>query len=324
MQTKFFLDENNYSYKSIMFRDYIHSNETLDYTMFDVPKSLQFEFASHKHPHYEIIFPLTDHIEFTVNGKDYLVNKGSALLINAGEVHGHKDAFTKKYGGYACFSFGEKFLFPNNNSAIWEKYFSPLSTGEYTFTKHIKGNLGYEKEIILLLENLRNLSNNIITNSLSIQILLLTIFDIMVKQKAFDANQYLVENPFVLSAIKFIDQYYDSAISVTDIAKNLYISSAYFSKIFKQQVGVCPKEYIVNYRILKFIDKYKSNPKLRVSELALNCGFTDPSYFARAFRNRFGRSPTEYSLSTWKTTQDYRVEILPIEAEDPGILSYSD
>jgi AraC-like DNA-binding protein len=33
---------------------------------------------------------------------------------------------------------------------------------------------------------------------------------------------------------------------------------------------------------------------LSVGEIAYRCGFLDPGYFARAFRKRFGRTPSEW------------------------------
>ena len=37
---------------------------------------------------------------------------------------------------------------------------------------------------------------------------------------------------------------------------------------------------------------------LSVGEIAFRCGFLDPGYFARAFRKRFGRTPSAWRLVT--------------------------
>jgi AraC-like DNA-binding protein len=37
---------------------------------------------------------------------------------------------------------------------------------------------------------------------------------------------------------------------------------------------------------------------LGIAEIAWNCGFSEPSHFARRFRERFGATPSAYRLDT--------------------------
>ena len=34
--------------------------------------------------------------------------------------------------------------------------------------------------------------------------------------------------------------------------------------------------------------------RAQVKQVSLDCGFDDPNYFAKAFRKRYGASPTEF------------------------------
>ena len=38
----------------------------------------------------------------------------------------------------------------------------------------------------------------------------------------------------------------------------------------------------------------RRNDRLKVSEIALACGFNEVSYFNRCFRRRFGATPSEF------------------------------
>jgi len=53
-------------------------------------------------------------------------------------------------------------------------------------------------------------------------------------------------------------------------------------------------KYIHILRMEKARQVLLSEPDLRVSELAARCGFADPCYFAKVFRETLGCSPSQY------------------------------
>ena len=58
-------------------------------------------------------------------------------------------------------------------------------------------------------------------------------------------------------------------------------------------MGISPYQYVLQ----QCIEKAKSllqNQALTVTEIALECGFTDSSYLARQFRKTMGMSPRDY------------------------------
>lgn len=82
-------------------------------------------------------------------------------------------------------------------------------------------------------------------------------------------------------------------------AKSLLMNSAYAEdyvrSIFKEQTGMTPNQMLSETRLnnaKKLI--LNSKTELPISKIALNSGFDDLAYFSKAFKNRFGMSPTEY------------------------------
>ncbi|MGO4545295.1 helix-turn-helix domain-containing protein [Paenibacillus sp. 2TAB23] len=94
----------------------------------------------------------------------------------------------------------------------------------------------------------------------------------------------------------FIEQHYQTELSLQDIAKRFFVSREYVSRRFKQEYGINITDYITGIRI----DKAKLlmvNPNLRVAKIAEMVGFHDEKYFSKVFKKQEGVSPKAYRAS---------------------------
>ena len=91
----------------------------------------------------------------------------------------------------------------------------------------------------------------------------------------------------------YIQENFHRQITRDSIASRFSISSNHLSRMFRQQGHMTLAEYITRVRVdrAKFMLK-KYNFKL--NEVAVRCGFKDVNYFCRVFKNRTGRTPTQY------------------------------
>ena len=71
------------------------------------------------------------------------------------------------------------------------------------------------------------------------------------------------------------------------------ISGAYFRKIFFSNFGTNPKDYISKKRLSHAKAILDSGNYYTISEVAASVGYSDPLYFSRAFRKKYGISPSE-------------------------------
>ena len=94
-------------------------------------------------------------------------------------------------------------------------------------------------------------------------------------------------------AIKKMDvAFTDNELSIEVLARDCGVSSVYFRKIFMNRFGTSPKSYLIKKR-LEYAQRLLSSKSLSVSEVALQCGYTEACHFSREFKKRFGISPKQ-------------------------------
>ncbi|RFC53904.1 AraC family transcriptional regulator [Brumimicrobium aurantiacum] len=86
-------------------------------------------------------------------------------------------------------------------------------------------------------------------------------------------------------------------ISVELLAKQAYMSTSHFHKLFKNTLGISPIDYI-NAEKIKFAKKLiKEYKNLRISEIAFKSGFNNTSYFNRQFKKMEMMTPQQFKKS---------------------------
>lgn len=96
-------------------------------------------------------------------------------------------------------------------------------------------------------------------------------------------------------AIKFLENNISNPeLSNYILAKQANISEIYFRKLFFEKYGITPKQYILDIRMQK-ARKLLTESEFSVSAIADECGFSGVYSFSRAFKEKNGVSPTEFS-----------------------------
>lgn len=84
--------------------------------------------------------------------------------------------------------------------------------------------------------------------------------------------------------------YKQSELRIEDIAQFLHISHVYLCKIFKEFSGISAVSYLKNLRLDKAYQLLDTG-EYNVTQVCLSTGYTDPAYFSREFRDKFGVTP---------------------------------
>ena len=97
----------------------------------------------------------------------------------------------------------------------------------------------------------------------------------------------------VKQTIAYIQQNYVQHLVRRQIAKAVGVSEDYLGRIFQQELGLSPIEYLNRYRI-KEAKSLLIHTGASVTDIAAQVGFDDPAYFSRAFRKQAGLSPRAF------------------------------
>lgn len=101
------------------------------------------------------------------------------------------------------------------------------------------------------------------------------------------------QHEIVTLAKRYIDRHLESELSVAKLAEMLYVSSNYFSRLFKKITGEGCNEYIVKKRIEKSKVLLETTT-IKAGKIAMMVGYNDTNYFSLAFKKHTGMSPTKY------------------------------
>lgn len=102
------------------------------------------------------------------------------------------------------------------------------------------------------------------------------------------------EDPMLQRVMLFIEENIsNSDASVGDMAAAAATSRSGLQRKLKQAMGITPQDLLREARIKRASQLLRTTGHT-VADVAYACGFTDPKYFSRCFKQHYGMSPTEY------------------------------
>ena len=98
----------------------------------------------------------------------------------------------------------------------------------------------------------------------------------------------------ITPAIEYIIQHYDDPKITSEFLSSLTtLSHTYFRKIFTQEYGVPPMEYLNILRMRKAAEMLKSD-YTSIYAISLSVGYNSIYHFSKMFKKHFGVSPTSF------------------------------
>ena len=110
-------------------------------------------------------------------------------------------------------------------------------------------------------------------------------------------NGRSTKDDYIQKAIEYIHLSYTQKISISSIAEHIGLERSYFTKLFKENMGIAPYEFLLKYKIDK-AQRLLIHTNLQIEHVAYSVGFPDPLYFSKVFRKYLGMSPSAFRKST--------------------------
>lgn len=108
-----------------------------------------------------------------------------------------------------------------------------------------------------------------------------------------DTDQNQIGNLNVRRAVALIHEFYQTGITLDEIAARLKITPEYLGTQFHQEMGINFSAYVRKFRIEK-AKKLLLGTDMKLYEIAEQTGYTDAKYFSRVFKAETGILPAEY------------------------------
>lgn len=230
-------------------------------------------FPLHWHDTLEILNCIDGSGIVIVDSHTIEINKGSTVVINRGFSHTIQSEGILKYN---CLIIDDEFL--QNIVNI---------PATFNFTPLI-----YDNTLNMHLCNIFKEKNEQAVG-----------YELAIKANVFSALSIIyrltgetvvkTDDTSIKHSINFIKNNFTEDISLDDIASSVSLSKSYFMRKFKEYTGCTVNEYLTSVRC-KYAKHLLSQPNSSVTEVALQCGFSDISYFTKVFKKNIGVLPSQY------------------------------
>lgn len=233
----------------------------------------------HWHPEAELLILRRGTMTLTLEDRTMELREGQFALIPSGEVH----SGVPEKAWYECVVFDGRGLTDILQGSTKERVNQILSTPLL---------VGGTEELSALTNALSQRKTGYQTAALSALFALLTKLVQTVPAAPLPQRRKSRLIPFE-KAVLYLREHYGEPITLQDISSAAGLSEKYFGEYFKNITGLPPIRYLNEYRAERAAEQLKRTEK-PVTEIALECGFNDLSYFIKTFRKHYGISPGNY------------------------------
>ena len=246
----------------------------------------------HWHSELEIFVLLEGDVEVQIGEKRFRLTAGEGCFINIEILHSYY-AVGDEPCHFRSFVFDAAIVSGMPGSVFDLKYVRPLLNKNVPFIQMngVKKDKIYFEQFDIAFKAAQNEGHGyefVIREALTHILLFLS-----ERCKSYDIQSVSVQEIRLKQMLEWINKNIEKNISLPELAKSANISARECQRIFKKYLQCRPVAYIQKQRILIAV-QYLTMTDDPITDIALKCGFSSPSYFTSQFKNITGETPTEY------------------------------
>lgn len=269
---------------SVLFNCYANEGDIHQYAAGYLP--------SHWHPELEIFVLLEGHIQINIADCTYELQANEGCFINTGVIHSFR-AIVPEPCHYRSFVFGAEIVGGVLGSIFDINYVRPLLESGIPFLKFQKDTDNY------YFKEFDKAFQACLTETYGYEFVIRnTLSGILLYTRSLSTHEnshslFSTQEKRLKQMLLWIDQHLNEEIAVSGIADAASICPRECQRIFHQYLHCRPIEYVLRKRIF-YATRLLSDTDKPVTEIALLCGFSNPSYFSKRFREYIGSTPNTY------------------------------
>ena len=250
----------------------------------------RYDMPYHWHTECEIIRILEGEFLITIGEEKVLARKDDIIFIHDGVLHGG----TPNNCVYQCIVFDMKLLLKQNH-ACTKMLQDIIHQNKLVNTKMPSNIESLKLNCRLLFESLKekHTGYEFITQG-RLYIFLGHILEnklYTINSRISKKTQQKMTN--FKKVLEMIEENYSQTITLDDLSKIAGMTPKYFCRFFQEMSNKTPIEYLNLYRIESACEQLMSTD-LPITDIAINCGFNDVSYFIKTFKKHKGITPKKY------------------------------
>lgn len=260
------------------------------------PHTRFIDFPRHKHNYVEVVYVCKGSITHIVDGKEVLQNENDLMFINQHTYHAIKKASKDDIAVNFIIlpQFFDKALDMIDKDNILADFIISTIRNKESSTHYLHFSLGDILEIQNIIENLivslMSGGDNTNINDTLMVLLFLYITKYVDNIKNLDNDGY--EDKIVKKTIEYIEHNYQTA-SLSALADRFSLSISTLSRTIKKHTKNTFTELLQEKRFERAV-KLLGDTDLSISDIILDVGYENSSYFFRCFKKKYNMSPKKY------------------------------
>ena len=99
--------------------------------------------------------------------------------------------------------------------------------------------------------------------------------------------------PLLANTLNFLECNLSEEVRIADVAARLHASTDFLNRLFRKELGVSPKRWLIDRRMQLAVILLKDSD-LSIQEISQKCGYGNQFVFSREFRKKYDCSPLMY------------------------------
>ena len=259
-----------------------------------------FQFPVHWHEEIEIIYVEEGKLHVKIGEQDMDGEAGDLFFVNPRELHlmSSPDGKVKYY----TLLFPIEFISFQSLDELEANLLAPIRSNQLMLPQQLT-DAALKKRVreivVKLIEDNRKIHHldireiGLSSHHLQTRIYLRQILQMLYEAGALTKAETAGNSNMQKELLGYIQNHYTEKITLSMLAEEFHLSEKYISRYFVEHFYLPFSNYVVHLR-LTHAKQLLETTEESVTEIALQSGFSNVSYFIRAFKNAYDKPPLKY------------------------------
>ena len=242
------------------------------------------------------------------------IKKGTIPICETGCERRHSDCLAVVRSGRAVYHFGDESFLAEQGDILYlakdSDYRITVSDPDYRFffVDFIFHTETRPSNEVFKGENLKKLENTFIkfhslwtagnfADRIYCKSLMYHIYSEIVRESALQYIPSAKKARIDLALENIKENFTNPDISIEALCRDCSMSEVHFRRLFFQIYHTSPMKFIISLRVAKAKDLLTTTDR-KIQDISECCGFNNPYYFSKIFKQSVGLTPRDYRLST--------------------------